>query len=87
MIILCLLIVAILAILEIWAVNRLATYGEEINKLAATKQALELENLAYENQIAIKLSLTEIAQQATSLDFVKPANIDYLQAPYFAAVK
>lgn len=77
---LCLLVVAILAVLEIWAVNRLATFGEEISKLEATQAVVELENLNLENHIANSLSLAQIAQEAARLGFVKPVKIDYLLA-------
>lgn len=82
---LCILVVSILAVLEIWAVNRLATYGEEINKLSLIKTALELENLNLENQIASSLSLSQIAQEATKLGFVRPISIEYLQVPDLAS--
>lgn len=72
------LLIFLFSILEIWVVNRLATFGEQINKLSITKSNLELENQMMQNQIARLSSLHEIEKEAINLGFEKIRNIEYI---------
>ncbi len=63
------LVVGLVAVLEIWTVNRLATYGEQLSKLEQIKGSLTTENELLENQIAEKSSLSHLNDQALSEGF------------------
>ena len=73
------LIIGLVTIMEIWAVNRLATFGSEISKLEAAKASLQMENIILENQIAEKASLKQIEESSKKFGFVKTNKIEYLQ--------
>lgn len=72
------LIVILVAVVEIWAVNRLATFGSEISRLESARASLELENSIIEKNIADKSSLLEVSKSSGSLGFIKAQKIDYL---------
>lgn len=63
------LIVAGVVVLEIWMVNRLATYGEQLSKLEEIKGSLITENELLENEIAEKSSLVHLEEKAKSEGF------------------
>lgn len=63
------LVVGLVAVLEIWTVNRLATYGEQLSKLEQIKGSLSTENELLENQIAEKSSLSHLSEQAAAEGF------------------
>ena len=63
------LIVGLVAVLEIWTVNRLATVGEQLSNLETIKISLSTENELLENQIAEKASLSHLSEQAVSEGF------------------
>lgn len=65
--------------LEVWAVNRLATYGEELSKIDSAINKFNLENKILENDIAIKSSLNKIEKLSGNLGFEKPAKIEYFK--------
>jgi hypothetical protein len=65
-------------VLEIWLVNRLATYGEQLSKLDRLKVGLLLDNEILENQIAEKSSFNKIISQAKLLNFGKIKNLEYI---------
>lgn len=65
-------------ILEIWLVNRLSTYGEEIQKIAKAIEVLKLENQVLKNQIDSRSSLKEIEVEAKKLGFQAVINTKYL---------
>lgn len=73
-----------LIVLAIWATNRLATYGEQINQLEKTKRALTLENEVLANKIAEKSSLSKTEQQSLNLGFEKIKNVESIQLPNLA---
>ena len=52
-------VIGLVVVLEIWTMNRLATYGEQIAKLGETKLKISLENQVLKNQIAKISSLSE----------------------------
>jgi hypothetical protein len=72
------LIVVSVAVVEIWAVNRLATFGSEISRLEMAKASLALENSILEKQIADKSSLLEVSKSSKGLGFVKVSKLEYL---------
>lgn len=72
------LILLIVAVLEIWSVNRLATYGEQINRLERSKAALKLENKLLEYEIAKNSSLSESEKYAPYLGFDTTHQVEYL---------
>jgi hypothetical protein len=77
-IILILVILVPLVILEIWAVNRLSTYGEKISSFVSAKQSLELENQVLRNQIAEKSSLQYVNEEASNLGFGRNTKAEYI---------
>ena|SRR5258708_23110914 len=70
--------ILVLVILEIWALNRLATYGEQILKFEKASNELKLENQILQNQIAQKSSLNKVEDQSFSLGFRPIHHIEYL---------
>lgn len=73
-----------ITILEIWAVNRLATYGNKISQLENTRSELMLQNQLLENQIAQRSSLQETQELAKKLGFEHIKNLSYLKEPGLA---
>lgn len=73
------LIILIVAVLEIWSVNRMATYGAEITKLEHSKSVLKLENQLLENEIAQRSSLTNIERYRIYLGFEKVKKIEQVK--------
>lgn len=69
-----------LVVIEIWAVNRLATVGEKINQLEASKANLKTENEALENEISKMVSLGKISKDAKEYGFEPLSNIEFLNA-------
>ncbi len=77
--------VILLVVTEIWATNRLATYGLEISGLQQSKTAIILENQLLENEIAQKSSLLNIETSSKDLGFGKISNLEYIKPPNLAA--
>lgn len=75
----------VLLFLEIWAVNRLATYGDQIQEIQNAKMSLQLENQVLENQIAENSSLVTVETKAASLGFNQIKSWDYLKPANLAA--
>lgn len=69
-----------LIILEIWVVNRLSTYGEQINKVEQTKADLFLENQILESQLFRLVSLRVIEGESAKLGFEKAAHIEFIKS-------
>src|SRR5579862_8539412 len=65
-------------ILEIWTVNRLSTYGEQINKIEQLSSDLQLQNDILKDDIAKKSSLSVIAQKASQLGFAVSDKPQYI---------
>lgn len=74
-----LLIITVVVVLEIWAVNRLANFGTEINKLDRIKAELKIENQVLKNQISTNSSLSDAQKYATVLGFEKTKKIEHLE--------
>lgn len=68
-----------IALVEIWVMNRLSTYGEQIAKLEYASSTIKTENRLLENKIAEKSSLKEIYEKSTALGFNSTRKIQYLQ--------
>ena len=66
-------------ILEIWVMNRLSTFGEQIVKLERSAAELKLENKILENQIAEKSSLRAVKEYSRVLAFTNIKNITYIK--------
>lgn len=69
----------LIAMIEIWTVSRLSTYGNKIQELKVAQVSLELENQVLENIIAQKSSLAAMEQKAVQLGFNSIKNIEYLK--------
>jgi len=74
-----LVVVAVVAIMEIWMVNRLATYGEQLSKLDQIQDSLVTENELIENEIAQKSSLSHLGEAAKEQGFYTIKNIEYFK--------
>lgn len=77
-------LIVCISILEIWIVNRLSTYGDQISNLEQREVSLKLENQILENQIAEKSSLLEIEKLSKSIGFNSNKNIEYIKADNLA---
>lgn len=73
------LVIIPVVVLEIWSVNRLATYGVQISELERSKDRLKLENQILENKIAEKSSLLIIEAMAKKYGYSKAQNVEYLK--------
>lgn len=73
-----------LILVEIWATNRLATYGQQISQLERTKKSLTEENEILSNKIAEKSSLNKSELHALNLGFQKVKNIETVTLPSLA---
>lgn len=72
-------IIIFVVMIEIWVANRLATFGEKINGLEATKYSLQLENDYLKNTIAQKKSLELNLKKSASVGFGKVKNVEYIK--------
>lgn len=71
-------IILLVSVLEIWVVNRLATYGDQISQLQQREASLRMENELLENEIAEKSSLNQVDKASKSLGFEKVKNFEYV---------
>lgn len=65
--------------LEVWAVNRLATYGEQLSKIDDTINQYKLENNLLENEIALRSSLKRMEKITRNLGFEYNPEVEYLK--------
>ncbi len=72
-------------ILQIWVMNRMATFGEQLTGIERTRQQLTLENQILENQIAKMSSLQTIKVYAANLGFRPISSITYVRTPNLAS--
>ena len=68
-----------LTIVEIWAANTVASFGEKFAEIASLKQTLALENQILENEIANYTSLSSVASASAKLGFSKITSIQYIR--------
>lgn len=73
-----------LLFIEVWAVNRLSSYGDKLNQIKSAQSKLELENQLLANEIALKNSLSFIEERSTLLGFLPVKNVEYLKSPVVA---
>ncbi len=72
-------VIMLTGVLQIWAINRLSTYGEQISQLETAKQAILMENQLLENQIAAKSSLAQTNEVSKKLGFEKISKLEYFE--------
>lgn len=77
----------VFAVVEIWAVNRLSSFGDKISSLETTKEQLMLENQILENDIADNASLNRISGLADQTGLKKMSQIEYIKAHNLALVR
>lgn len=78
-------ILLLFMILEIWASNRLSTFGEKISQLNAAQENLSLENQLLQDQIAAQSSLNRVSkyspylglQDIKSVKYIEPVGLAY----------
>lgn len=69
----------LLGVLEIWINNTLVTFGAKYEKITMLQEELMLENQLLEEDLAIELSLVNIATKSVGLGFLKPKDVKYLR--------
>lgn len=72
-------IILILAVIEIWTVNRLATLGGKIVQFEISKTSLIEQNEILENEISKKSSLRNIEAEAKNRGFEKATKINSIR--------
>lgn len=71
--------------LEIWMVNRLSTYGANIQQLKAAQANLQMENQIFKNKLSENSALVNVESKASSLGFVSTKNYDYFKVSMIAS--
>lgn len=66
------------AILQIWVVNRMSTFGEQITRIEFLKSDLKMENQLMENMIAQNASLEKIKIYAKNLGLTNVKKVVYI---------
>lgn len=69
----------LLAILQIWANNTLASYGAKLEEISVLENQLRLDNQVIEVKIAQLSSLTHIASKSAELGFVPIVKVEYIK--------
>lgn len=82
-----LILIILVALLEIWAVNRLSTFGVQISELERNAENLRLENQLLENEIAQKSSLNEQQKDSQKLGYVRVRNIEFIKELNLASAR
>lgn len=77
-------VVFLLCILEIWLVNRLSTFGEQISKMQYSSQSLAMENQTLKNEIDGKVSLKTNFELAKLNAFEPVKNVFVVKSPDIA---
>lgn len=80
-------LVVVLAVIQIWAANRLATKGDVVRKYEIEASWLEKENQKMENEIIGLSSLSQIASRSGDLVFKQGVTMIYLPRPVIVAFK
>lgn len=73
-----------LCLLEIWLVNRLSTYGEQISKMQHASQVLSMENQILKNEIDKKTSLNSSLGLVENEGYVPVKNVFVVKSPDIA---
>lgn len=66
-------------ILEIWAVNRLVTFGEKISQTEQMISNIKLENQILKNKIAESSSLNKVKTYSSQLGFDNIKKLEYIK--------
>lgn len=74
----------LLCILEIWLVNRLSTFGEQISRMQYSGQALAMENQILKNEIDKKVSLRSNFELAKKSGFEQVKYVFVVKTPDIA---
>jgi hypothetical protein len=74
----CLIVLFFSILLEIWSLNRLSNFGEQISNLERTKRQLTLDNQLLQDRISQKASLQKIEKVAKLAGFTDPKSIQYI---------
>lgn len=69
----------LLAILQIWANNTLASYGAKLEEIAVLENQLRLDNQVIEVKIAQLSSLTHIASKSAELGLAPIVKVEYIK--------
>lgn len=69
----------ILMLAQIWASNSMAEYGEKFEKLSVLAKTLRMENQIFENEVAKRRSLANVASKSAELGFSAPESIQYIR--------
>lgn len=69
----------VLILVEIWATNNVAKYGEKFENLSMLAKSLSMENQVLENEIAKRRSLNDVASKSAELGFSEPESIQYIR--------
>ena len=69
----------ILTIIEIWASNTVASFGDRFERLSNLENNLKMENQILKNEIAKKASLPIIASKSAELGFSTSQSIEYIR--------
>lgn len=81
------LLVVLLAVVQIWVANRLATKGEVVRKYEVEAAWLREENQKRENEIVKLSSLGHIASRSGDLAFKEGTALIFLPRPIVVAFK
>lgn len=74
----CIISVIFLVVLQIWANNTMAIYGNKFENISQLQDSLTLQNQLLENKIAETSSLSRIASKSATLGLIKPEKVEYL---------
>jgi hypothetical protein len=78
-------IVVLLIVFEIWAENRLSTYGNKLAQLKRLEAQLELDNRILETKIIEFSSLQTIDTKASALGFTQTKNVEAIKSQNIAS--
>ena len=70
--------IGFLVILKIWVNNIFSSYGEKLDNTTRLQNALILENLVLENEVAKASSLHVVVTESQQLGFSGPKSIEYI---------
>ncbi len=77
----------VMLVLEVWMVNRLSTYGNQLAQIKQQEVGFALKNQLLENQIARAGALSDIEHKSEVLGFSQIASYTYLKVPVIASAR
>lgn len=69
----------IVIVAEVLIVNRLSTYGDQIQDLQDKKAELELENILLQEEIAKNMGLKVMDEKVRQFGFEEPKKVEYIR--------